>query len=111
MKIMSLAVSVAGLACVCAGCAFLSRNSGYDTYEHLLRLYQEGKIDAQQLTSRQHGVAVRAEYAREHPTPVSDSSSITDTTTTTTDDKCKEKCKHQDPKHPDPHCPPPPGHH
>ena len=108
MKTVRLAVFAAVLACVFAGCALFSRNSSYDTYEHLLRLYQAGKIDAQQLTSRQHGIAVREEYARAHPAP--DTSSSSTDTATTTDDKGKDACKKQDPQHPDPHCPMPPGH-
>ena len=106
---MRLAVCAAVPACVFAGCAVFSRHSEAETYEHVLRLYQDGKIDAQQLTSRQRGIALWEEYAREHPAPASDTSSSTDTTTTA-DDKCKDDRKKDDPKHPDPHCPMPPGH-
>lgn len=109
MKAMRLAVSAAVLACVCAGCTVFSRNSGCDTYAHLLRLYQDGKIDAQQLTSRQHGIAVRAEYARTHPAPETDtSSSSTDSSTDTKDEKCKDRHRHPEPGKP---CPPMPGKH
>ena len=95
---------------VCAGCAEWSSvyqsQGSHDSYAGLLKLYQEGRIDAQQLTSRQSGIAIRQEYFAAHPSPPStDSSTDSTSTTDTTDDR---KCK-DDHKHPDPRCPNPPG--
>ena len=76
-------------------------------YARLLKLYQSGAISAEQLTirqqelaSREGAIASRRAYERAHPTP--DPFPYN----TTTDNQCKP-----DRRHPDPHCPVPPGRH
>lgn len=76
-------------------------------YTRLLKLYESGKINAEQLTTRQQElasrekeIARRRDHERAHPTP--DPFPQNDTT----DSQCKE-----DRRHPDPRCPLPPGRH
>ena len=111
MKIMNRAISVTLAACICVGCSVFSRSSSSDTYEHILRLYQDGRIDLQQLTSRQRAIAIREEYARAHPAQETEAfspSTDTDTGTDMKDDKCKDRGQRSQPGKP---CPPMPGRH
>lgn len=113
----AISITFAASLAVFTGCTWwkdhhlATVHSTEQEYAHLLELYQSGKIDAEQLTSRQNALAIqrdqalaRAAYERAHPTPEPDTSSSTGTH----DEKCKNLRHQPEPGKP---CPPVPGRH